>query len=149
MILIWLKIKVAKLKSMNKFHNFLKYLFWTCFVVINALALSPAPYLPPLEIFNWWDKAQHAIAFAVLAVLAVLAYPLGSKLRIAFLLIVQGVMIEVLQYFGGYRYGDWQDALADGVGVLLGLGLAAWLMGFKWFRRAYSVSSTTSKRLSS
>ena len=149
MILIWLKIKVAKLKSMNKFHNFLKYLFWTSFVVINALALSPAPYLPPLEIFNWWDKAQHAIAFAVLAVLAVLAYPLGSKLRIAFLLIVQGVMIEVLQYFGGYRYGDWQDALADGVGVLLGLGLAAWLMGFKWFRRAYSVSSTTSKRLSS
>jgi len=68
MILIWLKIKAAKLKSMNKFHDFLKYLFWTSFVVINALALSPGPYLPPLEIFNWWDKEQHAIGFGALSV---------------------------------------------------------------------------------
>ena len=130
---------------MNKFHRFLKVLFWMSFVVINILALSPAPYIPPLEIFNWWDKAQHAIAFAALAVLSVLAYPESSKRRIAFLLIVQGVLIEVLQYFSGYRYGDWQDALADGVGVLLGLSLAAWLMRFEWFDRTYSVSSTSSE----
>jgi|LauGreDrversion4_1035100.scaffolds.fasta_scaffold35975_2 VanZ family protein len=123
MILIWLKIQKAKLKSMNNFHYYLKFLFWTSFVVINILALSPAPYLPPLEIFNWWDKAQHAIAFAVLAVLAVLAYPEVSKLRIAVLLIGQGVLIELLQYHGGYRFGDWQDAVADGVGVLLGLAM--------------------------
>ena len=113
------------------------------FVAINILALSPAPYLPPLEIFNWWDKAQHAIAFATLAVLAVLAYPEALKRRIAFLLIVQGVLIEVLQYFSGYRYGDWQDALADGVGVLLGLGLVAWLMRLEWFKRMSSNASTT------
>jgi VanZ family protein len=115
-----------------KFSNLRKALFWACFLAINILALSPAPYLPPLEIFNWWDKAQHAIAFAVLAVLAVLAYPEASRLRIAFLLIGQGVLIEVLQYYGGYRFGDWQDAVADGVGVLLGLAMARvmdfWLM---------------------
>jgi len=112
---------------------------------INVLALTPAPYLPPLEIFNWWDKAQHAIAFGALAVLAVLAYPEASKLRIAFLLIVQGVLIEVLQYYSGYRYGDWQDGVADGVGVLLDLGLVAWLMRFEWFRRTYSDSSSLSE----
>ena len=110
----------------------LKGMFWLCFVAVNTLALSPAPYLPPLEIFNWWDKAQHAIAFGVLAVLAVLAYPEASRLRIALLLIGQGVLIEVLQYYGGYRFGDWQDAVADGVGVLLGLAMARvmdfWLM---------------------
>ena len=27
----------------------------------------------------------------------------------------------MLQFFSGYRYGDWQDALADGVGVMVGL----------------------------
>ena len=135
MILIWLTIKAANLKSMNKFHRFLKIFFWASFMGINVLALTPAPYLPPLEIFNWWDKAQHAIAFAALAVLAVLAYPEGSKRRIALLLIGQGVLIEVLQYFGGYRYGDWQDALADGVGVLLGLSLAARLIRQEWFKR--------------
>jgi VanZ family protein len=144
MILIWLTIKAAKLKSMHKFDYILKFLFWTSFVVINVLALSPAPFLPP-EIFDWWDKAQHAIAFAVLAVLAVLAYPEASRLRIALLLMGQGVLIEVLQYYGGYRFGDWQDAVADGVGVLLGLSLVAWLMRFDWFRRAYSVSSNSSE----
>ena len=107
---------------MINFSNFRKALFWLCFVAVNSLALSPAPYLPP-EIFNWWDKAQHAIAFAVLAVLAVLAYPEVSKLRIALLMIGQGVLIELLQYYGGYRFGDWQDAVADGVGVLLGLAM--------------------------
>jgi VanZ family protein len=142
MILIWLTIKAAKLKSMHKFDYILKFLFWTSFVVINVLALSPAPFLPP-EIFDWWDKAQHAIAFAGLAVLAVFAYPDVSKLRIALLLISQGGVIEVLQYFSGYRYGDWQDALADGVGVLLGLGVGAWLMRREWFKRMYSNASTT------
>ena len=117
---------------MIKFSNLRKALFWACFLAINILALSPAPYLPPLEIFNWCDKAQHAIAFAVLAVLAVLAYPEASRLRIALLLMGQGVLIEVLQYYGGYRFGDWQDAVADGVGVLVGLAMAQvmdfWLM---------------------
>ena len=101
-----------------------KALFWLCFVALNALALSPAPYLPPLEIFDWWDKAQHAIGFGTLAVLAVLAYPGVSKLRIGLMLVASGVLIEVLQHFSGYRFGDWQDAVADGVGVVLGLGLA-------------------------
>ena len=115
---------------MIKFSNLRKALFWVCFLAINILALSPAPYLPPLEIFNWWDKAQHAIAFAVLAVLAVLAYPEASRLRIALLLMGQGVLIEVLQYYGGYRFGDWQDAVADGVGVLVGFGVVRGFVRF-------------------
>ncbi len=63
MILIWLTIRAAKLKSVHKFHYILKFLFWTSFVAINILALSPASYLPALEIFKWWDKVQHTIAF--------------------------------------------------------------------------------------
>jgi VanZ family protein len=113
----------------------LKGMFWLCFVAVNTLALSPAPYLPPLEIFDWWDKAQHAIAFGTLAVLAVLAYPGVSKVRIGLLLIAHGVLIEVLQYFTGYRFGDWQDAVADGVGVLVGLVLMAALMRLDGFVR--------------
>jgi VanZ family protein len=106
-----------------------KILFWICFIGLNALALSPAPYLPP-ALFDWWDKAQHAIGFGTLAVLAVLAYPDVSKLRIGLLLVALGVLIEVLQHLGGYRFGDWQDAVADGVGVVLGLVLARVLLRF-------------------
>jgi VanZ family protein len=120
---------------MFNFSIVLKGMFWLCFVAVNTLALSPAPYLPPLEVFDWWDKAQHAIAFGTLAVLAVLAYPGASKVRIGLLLIAHGVLIEVLQYFTGYRFGDWQDALADGVGVLVGLALMAALMRLDGFVR--------------
>ena len=112
------------LKSMDAAKRLVSFLFWLCFIVLNALALSPAPYLPPMEIFNWWDKAQHAIGFGTLAVLAALAYPHVSKLRLGVLLCLQGVAIELLQHWGGYRFGDWQDALADAVGVVLGLCLA-------------------------
>jgi len=121
--------------ALINFSTIKKALFWVCFVGLNVLALSPAPYLPPLEIFNWWDKAQHAIGFGTLAVLAVLAYPDVSKLRIAILLMALGVLIEVLQYFSGYRFGDWQDAVADGVGVLVGLGLAR-LIVFWFFHQS-------------
>ena len=93
----------------------MKFLFWLCFLALNALALSPAPYLPPLEVFNWWDKAQHAIGFGTLA------YPLVSRYRLAALLCLQGVAIEVLQFWGGFRFGDWEAAVADAVGVVLGL----------------------------
>jgi NTP pyrophosphatase (non-canonical NTP hydrolase) len=41
------------------------------------------------------------------------------------LLCLQGIAIELLQHWGGYRFGDWQDALADAVGVVLGLCLVA------------------------
>ena len=113
------------LKSMDAAKRLVSFLFWLCFIALNALALSPPTYLPPLEVFSWWDKAQHAIGFGALAVLAALAYPHVSKLRMGVLLCLQGVTIEVLQHWGGLRFGDWQDAVADAVGVVLGLGLAA------------------------
>jgi len=101
-----------------------RVVFWSCFIAQTGLALSPAPYLPPMDIFNWWDKAQHAIGYGTLMVTAFLAYPKTSKLSLAVLLGLHGCLIEVLQYFSGYRFGDWQDAAADGVGVFLG-----WVLG--------------------
>jgi VanZ family protein len=74
--------------------------------------------------FNWWDKAQHAIGYGTLMVKALLAYPNTSKLSLAALLGLYGCLIEVFQSFSSYRFGDWQDATADGVGVLLG-----WVLG--------------------
>lgn len=43
---------------------------------------KPRAY-PPLEIFNWWDKAQHAIGYVTLMVTALLKYPNTSKLHLA------------------------------------------------------------------
>lgn len=117
---------------MIRFEVAFRAIFWLCFVCLTSLALSPAPYLPPLDIFNWWDKAQHAIGFGSLTVSALLAYPQAPKWRVAVLLCVHGCLIEVLQYFSGYRFGDWQDAAADGVGVAIGLALYVILIRFNF-----------------
>ena len=110
-------------------------MFWLCLICLTGLALSPAPYLPPLDIFNWWDKAQHAIGYGTLTVSALLAYPHKLKWKLAALLCIHGCLIEVLQYFSGYRYGDWQDALADGLGVALGLAFFVLMDRFDFLLR--------------
>ena len=130
---------------MDRPLKFFRVVFWLCFVGLTGLALSPAPYLPPLDIFNWWDKAQHAIGYGTLMASALLAYPKVSKLRLAALLCLHGCLIEVLQYFSGYRYGDWQDALADGVGVMMSLGFFVIVSNFVILRRPLSKDDTSGK----
>ena len=80
-----------------------------------------------MDIFNWWDKAQHAIGYGTLIMTALFAYPNTSRLRLAAWLVLHGCLIEVLQFVSGYRFGDWQDAAADGLGVLMGLVIATLL----------------------
>ena len=109
---------------MGRLLKLFRVVFWSCFIALTGLALSPAPYLPPMDIFNLWDKAQHVIGYGTLMVTALLAYPKTSKLRLAALLGLHGCLIELIQYFSCYRFGDWQDAAADGFGVLLG-----WVLG--------------------
>jgi glycopeptide antibiotics resistance protein len=46
------------------------------------------------------------------------------------------VAIEVLQYWGGFRFGDWEDAVADAVGVVLGL------LVYQLCMRMYSKNNT-------
>ena len=122
-----------------------RVVFWLCFVGLTGLALSPAPYLPPLDIFNWWDKAQHAIGYGTLMASALLAYPKVSKLPLAALLCLHGFLIEVLQYFSGYRFGDWQDALADGVGVMMSLAFFVIVSNFVILRRPISQDASSGK----
>jgi VanZ family protein len=112
---------VLECLPLNRLLKLYRLVFWLCFTGLTVLALSPAPYLPPLEIFNWWDKAQHAIGYGALMASSLLAYPKVSKLRLGALLCLHGCLIEVLQHFSGYRFGDWQDALADCAGVMMGL----------------------------
>ena len=102
----------------------LRLLFWLGLAGLTALARVPAPYIPPLEIFSLWDKAQHALGYGTLTLSALLAYPSAHKLRLAALVLAHGVLIEALQHLLGHRVGEWQDAAADALGVLLALGVA-------------------------
>ena len=109
-------------------------MFLLCFICLTGLALSPAPYLPPLDIFSWWDKAQQDIGFGSLTVSSLLAYPQVPERKVAVLLCVHGCIIEILQYFSGYRFGDWQDAAPGGEGVAIGSVLHVILSRFNFMK---------------
>ncbi len=94
-----------------------KFIFWCAITVITMLFLMPQNFTIG-RIFDWWDKAQHALAFAVLMLLGFLAYPREFwKLGIA--LILYGVAIEIIQSWTGWRSGQVLDAVADTVGIVL------------------------------
>jgi hypothetical protein len=56
------------------------------------------------------DKAQHALGFAGLAFLGLMAYPGRVRVRVLMLgLALFGAGIELAQWLTGWRQGDWQD----------------------------------------
>ena len=68
---------------------------------------------------TFWDKAQHAAGFATLAYVGLRAY--AGQVRVLVIgLLLFGAGIEVAQWLSGWRMGDWQDWLADCVGLLAG-----------------------------
>lgn len=89
--------------------------------VISWLALTPAP---PPEAGLFWDKLNHFAAFASLAVAGFMGFQ-RRWVPVALGLLAYGGLIEVLQSFTPTRVGEWVDLLADGIGIALGLGLAA------------------------
>jgi hypothetical protein len=101
-----------------------KAAFWACVLGTVFLSLVPVGFLP--QAFNWWDKAQHALGFAVLTTLGLVAYP-KLQWQLAWGLLVLGGFIELAQAASGWRRGDWLDLLADAVGVLV--VMSVWRLG--------------------
>ena len=107
----------------NSQQRLVRWTFWLLLALVIGVTLSPIAYLPQ-QAFSLWDKAQHALAFAALAALGALAYPRRVGLLAASLLVFGGA-IELAQAATGWRTGDWADWLADAVGLVAGLALAA------------------------
>ncbi|MBB5203643.1 VanZ family protein [Inhella inkyongensis] len=89
--------------------------------VISFLALWPITEQLP---GTGWDKANHLLAFAALGACSRWAWPRAPWLLLALALLAYGGLIELLQTQLPPRSGEWVDLLADGLGALLGLGLA-------------------------
>lgn len=104
-------------------YRLVQAVFWACVLATIFLSLVPVELLP--QAFNWWDKAQHALGFAVLTALGLLAYP-KARWRLPCGLLLLGAFIELAQAASGWRRGDWLDLLADAVGILV--VAAAWYL---------------------
>lgn len=103
----------------TSFHNAALFLFWAALLVILVVATMPSDEAPDP---TGWDKANHALAFYVLTLLAALGYPHRSLVWIALMLCGFGVLIEGLQTIPMLgRSAEWDDLLADTAGVLIGI----------------------------
>ena len=98
-----------------------KVLFFSAVLSVTVLALLPVEMLT-LPVFNWWDKAQHALAFAVLSMLGFAAFP-ARLWQVALGMVLYGVAIELAQLAVGWRFGEWQDVVGDITGVMVAWGL--------------------------
>jgi VanZ family protein len=92
-------------------------MFTFTLAAFTVLFLLPQEFLAN-EVFDWWDKAQHAMAFAVLSATGIWSHTTKAKALFVFLL-AYGASIEIVQSWTGWRQGDWQDWVADSVGVLM------------------------------
>lgn len=95
--------------------------FWVGSVAIGVLALLPATLPLPS---TGWDKANHALAFAALALLGARCWPEGRSIVLPGLLAYGGAIELAQTLFTSTRMGEWSDLLADAVG--LGIAAVMW-----------------------
>jgi VanZ family protein len=95
--------------------------FLAACVSIAWLSLAPTTAVPSV---NMWDKLEHAGAYLGLALLGAWAFP-AAAWRLGAGLFALGVGLEIAQPTMGWgRQGDVLDALANSLGIALGLGVA-------------------------
>jgi len=100
---------------------FAKALFWVMCITVLAGALAPQADSP--QFFALADKVVHTIAFAALALAGLQAYPRHTWI-VCILLIALGGLIEVVQGYTSTRLQEWEDFVADILGVSVGAMLA-------------------------
>lgn len=90
--------------------------------------------LSPVDVLPLWsrthDKLLHGVAFAILAVLANLWQREAHVGVLWAALVVGGVAGEVAQHFSAYRQFCWRDAVANALGVTVGLSGVQCFLGF-------------------
>ena len=107
------------------FRRAFQLALWGCVLVVAWLAF--APLMEPAG-FSW-DKANHLLAFCLMAALADAGYPGRDREWPRWgLLLGYGLVIELVQWPLPYRELSGLDLVANLVGVLLYIGLRAWVV---------------------
>ena len=94
--------------------------FFICLISIEYLATTSTS-IPIVE--NSWDKLNHFIAFFILYILLYSGFKIFTTLANVSLLLVFALQIEIVQYFIPNRYFSLLDVVADGVGILIAIGI--------------------------
>lgn len=97
---------------------------WIAAIVgLIVVCLVPLDSLPPLPANS--DKVEHLLGYFLLAAAAVQLFGSRRALSLSAVgLIALGIGVEIAQGYTAYRSSDPADALANTLGVLLGMATA-------------------------
>ena len=107
----------TNLTSHLRFRKLWIVIGWSFVVAVIILSLMPPPPMPAI---NYGDKIGHIIAYFVLMGWFAQIYH-APRQRIQFMIgfFLLGTVLEILQGFGGIRYAEWADMVANSAGVIL------------------------------
>ena len=89
---------------------------------VSVLSLTPGEALPAIQV---WDKLQHVLTYLILAVIGAVAFPGRRSLPwLAIGLLILGCVLEAVQALVPGRVAGVDDAVANAIGVGLGLVIA-------------------------
>jgi len=117
-------------------NNFWSYRAPAIAWALILFTLSSIPKLQsPFHFSKWDDKLNHLAAYAILGALVLRALPRASgtlpnarEVRLAAVLgILYGLFDELHQYFVPGRFVEFNDFVADAIGVMIGAGFYLWL----------------------
>jgi VanZ family protein len=106
---------------MKPLLRWMPQVFFLGLALVTIMSLIPSTSVP--QAFQFWDKAQHALGYAALSVTGCRAFP-QRVMPVVVGLLAHGAAIEIMQAtLTTTRFGDVFDWLADGIGILAGLGI--------------------------
>ncbi|UNK59035.1 VanZ family protein [Pseudoxanthomonas daejeonensis] len=113
---------MAAVSPLKRFRRPWLWLGLWSFAVLLVIVFSLTPP-PPVELPRHGDKLEHLLAYALLAAAAVQVFAHGRYLlSVAAGLVLMGIALELAQgALTSTRMADPADALANGVGVGLGM----------------------------
>jgi VanZ family protein len=91
-------------------------------VIIGSVLPSDSSPIQALDRLQISDKFEHVAAYLVLALLPALHEKRRFVLLSAVGAIALGVGLEYVQLYSGWRDFEFADAIADAIGVCVGLG---------------------------
>ena len=94
---------------------------WMLVFIVIAVSLLPGP---AVVYYSLIDKIAHAFSYCLLMVWFAGLYTRQRHMAIAFTLVAQGAVLEVIQARLPYRSFDTLDLLANIAGIALGLSLS-------------------------
>ena len=109
-------------------HTVFKSIWGAIFLasLASMLVLAILPDSGDEQRFPGQDKVAHAVGFCWLYVSGRAGLQRSSPaLQLALVLAAYGIMIEALQYLGGYRSAELADFIADLAGIAVGM-LICW-----------------------